>query len=201
MAVAQIALSRFSGGIVDDLSSLSDEELLELSLKSPSMFEVLLTRYQREFTSRAQAVMGGKDAAEDVVQEAFVRIYRFAPRFRGEAGSFRAWSLTILMNVARTHYRKVARERGVTTVLDPEHYESLADPLSFREQEEKYSRELIERALNEAPPEVARIIRLAFLEELPYKNIAEQEQLSIAAVKTRVFRAKAVLKTIIGRYQ
>jgi len=199
MAIAQIALSRLSGGVVDDISSLTDEALLELSLKSPGAFEMLIARYQREFTSRAQAVMGGKDAAEDVAQEAFIRIYRFGPRFRGEAGSFRAWSLTILMNVARTHYRKVARERGMTAILDPEHYEALADPYTLRRDDEMFTRELVERALGEAPPEVARIMRLAFLEELPYKDIAEQENLSIAAVKTRVFRAKAVLKIIIAR--
>ncbi len=184
---------------MDDLSALSDEALLELSLKRPGAFEMLVARYQREYTSRAQAVIGSRDAAEDVAQEAFIRMYRFATRFRGEAGSFRAWSLTILMNVARTHYRKAARERGRTAILDPEHYESLADPHFARAADEEFSREVIGRALSEAPPEVARILKLAFLDELPYKDIASQEGLSVAAVKTRVFRAKAILRTIVKK--
>jgi RNA polymerase sigma-70 factor (ECF subfamily) len=185
---------------MDDISALSDEALLELSLKTPSVFEVLVARYQGQFLARAQAVVGSRDVAEDVVQEAFVRIYRFAPRFRGEAGSFHAWSLTILMNVARTYYRKSVRERGMTAILDPEHYESLADPASGREDDAGFAREVVERALKEAPPEVARIMRLAFIEQLPYKEIARVERLSVAAVKTRVFRAKAILRTIVGRF-
>src|SRR3989344_7836989 len=84
----------FGMALSEDLLSLSDEELLALSLKKPSTFEILMTRYQRQFLTRAQNVLGSRDSAEDVVQEAFIRIYRFAPNFRGEQGTFRAWSLT-----------------------------------------------------------------------------------------------------------
>lgn len=200
MTFAQIAAARFSDEAMDDPSTLSDEKILELALKNPSVFEFLVARYQRQFLSRAQAVVGGKDVAEDVVQDAFVRMYRFAPRFRGEAGSFRAWALTILMNVARTYYQKSARERGMTAILDPEYYETLPDPASLSGGEEaKFAKETITTALGKAPPEVARILTLAFLDELPYKDIARLEGLTVAAVKTRVFRAKAVLRTIVGK--
>ncbi len=184
---------------LDDLSALSDEALLSLSLKRPSSFEALLGRYQSQFLARAQAVVGSRDAAEDVVQEAFVRIYRFAPRFKGEAGSFRAWSLTILMNVARTHYKKGARGREQFADLTTDHYESLADPsIAGKESHQEYAREVIEKGLTKAPSDVAEILRLAFIDDLPYAEIAGRLGISVPAVKTRVHRAKAVLRNIIG---
>jgi RNA polymerase sigma-70 factor (ECF subfamily) len=183
----------------EDLLSLPDEALLELSLSRPSMFEILLGRYQSQFLSRAQAVVGSKDAAEDVVQEAFIRIYRFAPKFKGDAGSFRAWSLTILMNVARTHYSKGARLRGNVADLTSEHYESLPDTgVHAKEGHQAYAKEVIEKGLQKAPPETAEILRLAFIDDLPYAEIAEKLRISVPAVKTRVHRAKAALRGIIG---
>ncbi len=184
--------------MMEDLSSMTDEALLALSLKSPHAFEALMARYQNQFLSRAQAVVRSRDAAEDVVQEAFVRIYRFGPKFDARAGNFRSWSLTILMNVARTQYQKNARERGQVAPLDPEHYESLGDSsIPHKEGHEGYAKEVIERALAKAPTDIAHVLRLAFIDDLPYKEIAKRENLSVPAVKTRVHRAKKVLRTIM----
>ncbi len=199
MAIAQITPIGFRIGSMDEFMSLSDEELLALSLSRPSAFEILVARYQTQFLSRVQHVVGSRDAAEDVVQEAFIRMYRFAARFKGEAGSFRAWSLTILMNVARTHYRKLARGRENFAELTAEHYESLADTGVFaKEGHEAYAKEVIEKGFLQAPEGVAEILKLAFIDDLPYAEIAEKLGTSVPAVKTRVHRAKAVLRDIIG---
>lgn len=199
LAIAQTVPLGFSIGSMDDLMSMSDEALLAQSLSTPSAFEVLVARYQSQFLSRVQGIVGSRDAAEDVVQEAFIRVYRFAPRFKGESGSFRAWSLTILMNVARTHYRKVARGRESFAELTAEHYESLADHSIYeKEGHQEYAKEVIEKGLANAPEGVAEILKLAFIDDLPYAQIAEKLGTSVPAVKTRVHRAKAVLRDIIG---
>src|SRR3989344_4136990 len=123
MLRVQIALVLWGMDHVYDLTALSDEELLARSVKS-------------------------RDEAEDVVQEAFIRIYRFAPKFDGESGTFRAWAVTILMNVARTRYQKQATARGRFAPLTPEHYESLAAPSP---KDAAYAKDAIERALLRAP--------------------------------------------------
>jgi RNA polymerase sigma-70 factor, ECF subfamily len=199
----QIAQMRGIGLSVamDDFASRSDEELLELSLSKPSVFEFLIVRYQGQFLARAQGVVRSRDAAEDVVQETFIRIYRFAPRFNAAAGNFRAWSLTILMNVARTHYRKASRDRGEVALLDPEHYESLADPEVTHDSDAAYAKEVVEKALPQVPEDVRHILSLAYLEGLPYKDIAERLGISVPAVKTRVHRAKAELRKVVGAVQ
>lgn len=177
-----------------DLTALTDEELLERSLKVPSAFEVLVARYQKKFLERAMFVVKNRDDAEDIVQDAFVRMYRFASRFNGEAGNFQAWAMTILMNVARTRYQKRAKEWLRTAPLTPDHYESLAEP---SDQDATLAKDVVERLLTRVPDDVARLMRLAFLEGLAYKEIATKEGMSEAAVKTRIHRAKKVLRGLI----
>jgi RNA polymerase sigma factor (sigma-70 family) len=200
-SVAQILSPRFSVEVSQDIRTMPDEALLELSLKNPSAFEAIVSRYQSQFLSRAQAVVRDRDRAEDVVQETFVRIYRFAPRFDGAQGNFRSWALTILMNVARTHYQRAAKDRGHTAPLDPEHYESLADnSIHAKEGNEAYAKEVITKALAYAPKDVAEILSLAFIDGLPHAEIAEKMGISTPAVKTRVHRAKAELRHIISEH-
>lgn len=179
----------------NNLAALSDEELLSRSLKDPALFEMLVVRYQRIFFEKALYVLKSKDDAEDAVQDAFVRVYRFAPQFRGDAGSFRSWSVTVLMNVVRTRYQKKSTEWTRHAPLTPEHYETLAAP---SEKNAIQARDIIVRAFAHVPKDVARILELACIQELPYEEIARMEGISVGAVKTRVHRAKKVLRKTIG---
>lgn len=179
---------------VHDLSTLTDEQLLTQSLKSPSAFEVLVTRHQKDFLERATYVVKSRDEAEDVVQDTFVRIYRFAPRFNESYGTFRSWAMTILMNVARTKLQKRTRDWLRTTQLEPEHYESLAAP---SEEDAMLAKDTVTRVLARAPEDTAHLLRLVYLEGLSYEQIGERESITVGAVKTRVHRAKKVLQKLI----
>jgi RNA polymerase sigma-70 factor (ECF subfamily) len=181
---------------VNELTTLTDEELLKRSLQMPSAFETLMARHQREFIARAQAVVKSRDDAEDIVQETFVRIYRFAPKFSEENGTFRAWSVTILMNVARTRYQKVAKERGVFAKLEDEHFVSLAEV--GRSQHDAYlDTEEVKRVLARVDADTAEILTLAYLEGLPYEQIAELKETSVGAIKARVHRAKLLVRNAL----
>lgn len=182
---------------VHTYDTLTDEELLQVSLQKPDAFELLMIRHQREFLSRAQAVVKSRDEAEDVVQETFVRMYRFAPKFNESSGTFRAWSITILMNVARTKYQKTAKERGTFVHLEDEHYQSLPD--TNRTAHEIYlDTQEVERVLGKVDAETAEILTLAYIEGLPYEEIAELKGISEGAVKARVHRAKIAVRNALG---
>ncbi len=185
-------------GIMDksELQALPDEDLLKHSLKSPSAFEALMQRYQREFLARAQAVVKSRDDAEDIVQETFVRVYRFAPKFSPQSGTFRSWSLTILMNVARTRYQKQVRERGVFAELQDSHFESLADPKNTHDV--LLNKDEVERVLQKVDAETAEILTLAYLDGLPYEEIATLKSTSVGAVKARVHRARAAARNALA---
>jgi len=190
-----LVLQRMDHVHTQELGNLSDEQLLEYALKSPSAFEFLVVRYQKLFLERALYIIKDRDEAEDVVQDTFVRIYRFAPRFCGDSGSFKSWAMTILMNVARTKYQKKAKEWKRTAPLSSEHYESLSAP---SEHDAAHAKDIIERAFAFVPNDVAHILKLAFIEQLSYREIADREDSTEGAIKTRVHRAKKVLRNIIG---
>ena len=183
---------------VADLSTLTDEELLRRSLEMPSAFETLMIRHQREFLARAQAVVKTRDEAEDVVQETFIRMYRFAPKFSEENGTFRAWSITILMNVARTKYQKSAKERGVFARLEDDHFVSLAE-VGRSEHDAYLDKEEVKQVLGRVDAETAEILTLAYLEGLPYEHIAELKETSVGAIKARVHRAKLTVRNVLGQ--
>ncbi len=180
---------------IGDLAALTDEELLARSLGNPALFEVLVVRYHALFLERAHYILKSRDDAEDAVQDTFVRVYRFAPKFQGSQGSFKSWSVTILMNVVRTRYQKKAKEWGREAPLTPEHYETLPEPST---KEAIQAKDIIERSFAFLPEDTVRILRLATIEELPYEEIARKEGISVGAVKTRVHRAKKALREVVG---
>lgn len=180
-----------------DLQTLTDEELLTRSLSAPSAFEVLMLRYQREFLTRAQAVVKTRDDAEDIVQETFVRIYRFAPKFSEKSGTFRAWSVTILMNVARTRYQKVAKERGVFAKLEDDHFVSLPE-MGRSEHDEYLDKEEVRQVLGKVDAGTAELLTLAYIEGLPYEEIAQRKGTSAGAIKARVHRAKLTVRNVLA---
>lgn len=155
---------------------------------------MLLKRYQREFTERALALLKTRDEAEDVVQEAFVRIYRFADRFTPEAGGFKPWAMTILMNVARSAYRKRAIMWLRHAPLHAEHYENLAAPSHT---EAAFAQDVVERALAQIPEDTALLLRKAFIEGFSYAELGALLGISEGAVKVRVLRGKRALRQVI----
>lgn len=173
-----------------DLVERSDEELLALSVAHPDIFSIILRRYQDAFLRKALSILRNKEDAEEVVQEAFGKIYLYADRFVVQEGaSFSSWGYRILMNTAFTRYQKMKKERERIQPLDPEVYETLSD--TKMEQFEKLeTSDYVVSVLSKMPEHLARILTKHFIEGKPHKEIALEEGISVGAVKTRVHRAK-----------
>src|SRR3989344_7914997 len=85
----------------------SDEELLGLSVANPSLFALLVRKYEAPFMRKALSIVRGHEEAQDVVQEAFTKIYLNAEKFqKQEAAPFSSWGYKILINTALPHYAK-----------------------------------------------------------------------------------------------
>jgi RNA polymerase sigma-70 factor, ECF subfamily len=105
----------------DNAQELSDEEILKRSQKEPWIFAVLLDRYQEAFLRKARSIVHNELDAEEVVQDAFTKIYIHADSFRPQEGAkFSSWAYRILMNTAFTRYQKKIKEGERFTPLDPE---------------------------------------------------------------------------------
>jgi len=177
----------------EDVSELSDAEILALSRKTPATFAVLVGRYEAPLLRRAKAILRSEEEAEEAVQDAFTRIYLYADRYQAQEGAtFSSWAYAILNRVAYTKYQKLKSERGSRTELEPEAYERIADREDFVA--DLTARDEVLATLAKLPEAAARILALQFLEGKTQEEIAASEGASVSAVKTRVHRAKKLFK-------
>lgn len=175
------------------LQDASDEEVLASSRQMPDAFAILLDRYEDAFLRRAQRILYSKEDAEEVVQDTFTRIYLYADRYAAQEGAqFSSWAYTILTRLCFTRYQKLKKERGRMAQMEPEAFERLPDTETFLD-ELSIKHEVL-NALSRVPESAARLLRLQFLEGKTQEEIAQMTDSTVPAVKTRVFRAKKLLK-------
>ena len=99
--------SNRSGPRLSNPSEVTDAELVERAQAGDTAaFGVIVDRYQHVVVRAAMAVVGRRDEAEDVAQDAFLRAYRALAGFRGEA-SLKTWLLTITWRQALSHRRSL----------------------------------------------------------------------------------------------
>ncbi len=174
--------------------TLSDAEVLARSKREPELFALLVRRYESALLRRARTILKSPEDAEEVVQDAFTKMYLYADKYRAQEGAqFSSWAYTILNRVAYTKYRAKSSEWGKRAELTPEHYESLPDARA-EFLEDLSLRDEVLVALAKLPETMAKILRLQFIEGKSQEEIAAQERLSIPAIKTRVHRAKKLFK-------
>ncbi len=178
------------------LEERKDEEILEQSLAHPSLFSILVARYQDAFLRKAEGIVRSREEAEDIVQETFTKIYFNARRFTYvEGATFKSWGYKILMNTTFTHYQKLKKKGAAHVELDPELYEMLPDPANFSHEETM--RDYVASFLSRMPDQLARPLRLHFIEEYSQKEIAEMEGSTVSAIKTKIYRAKREFERLL----
>ncbi len=174
----------------------SDEELLNLSLKHPSLFALLVRKYEEPFLRKAQSIIKDPHEAEDIVQEAFTKIYINAAKFKVvEGAQFSSWGYRILINTALTHYAKKKKSWEREAQLDEEIWALIPDK-NLKQFEKKELVDLVASVLSRMPAPMAQALSSFFIDGKTQEEIAKQEGLTVGAVKTRVHRAKAEFKRI-----
>lgn len=187
-----MAFSRLSA----DAETRTDEELLARSRREPELFAVLVRRHEAALLRRANRILWSPEDAEEAVQDAFTKMYLYADKYQPQSGAtFSSWMYTILNRVAYTKYTRRRKEGAHRAELDPEHYEALPDEeMTFLE--DLSIRDEVISALSRLPETAAKILRLQFIEGKTQEEIAQSEDISIPAVKTRVHRAKKQFKKV-----
>lgn len=180
----------------DRVEGKSDEEVLALSIKHPSLFALLVRKYQAPFLRKAMSIVHDETAAEDIVQEAFTKIYLNAGKFVPVAGaSFSSWGYRILINTALTVYQKRKKEGARTVQLDEEIW-SLIPDRNLKQFEKKEVADVVASVLNRMPESFARALSSFFIDGKSQEEMAQEEGVSVGAIKTRVHRAKAEFKRV-----
>jgi RNA polymerase sigma-70 factor (ECF subfamily) len=166
-------------------------------------FERLVERHQSLVIGTVGRMLGSNSDVEDVAQQVFVRVWKSAPRYRPTA-KFTTWLLTITRNLVFNEVRR--RKRHPTDTLDVHEGEealALTDPARHVPDEELLQAELqsaIERAIAQLPEKQRLAVVLRRYEGKSYEEIGEVLDLTVAAVKSLLFRARTELRTALNRY-
>jgi RNA polymerase sigma factor (sigma-70 family) len=133
--------------------------------------------------------------AQDMVQEASLRAFKFFDGFRG--GDARAWLLTTVRNTCYTWLQQNRRGQAMTPFDEGIHTvdEDSLNPSSLVLK--NADMEMLQRSLEQLPDEFREVIVLRDLEELSYKQIAEVTDVPLGTVMSRLARARARLKQIL----
>lgn len=183
--------------LINDMDR-KDEEVLALSFAQPSAFGILVDRYQNDFLRAAFKVVKSKEEAEDIVQESFTKIYLNAKKFRNiEGASFRSWAYKIVFNTSFNHYKKLKRIRGAVKSVGEDFYDNVADTKSSNFEMDADMKACINYVLPHLPEHLREVLRKYYLEDKSQKQIAEEEGISTASVKMRLFRAKRLFKKVV----
>jgi RNA polymerase sigma-70 factor (ECF subfamily) len=186
------------------LAELSDYALVELALKREERaFEVLMRRYNRRLFRAARCVLRDDSAAEDAVQEAYLRAFTRLDRYQ-PTGSFGAWLTRIALNEAlmlrrRTRHDTVSIEDVDEGLLIGARGVPLEASLSSDGPEAAYARQLLEQAIDTLPETFRTVFVLRVVEQLSINETAACLDLNSATVKTRLHRAQQRLRVDISR--
>jgi RNA polymerase sigma-70 factor, ECF subfamily len=178
---------------INDIHDWEDEQVLMASRAQPWLFSVLVDRYQEPFLRKAKGIVRNPLDAEEIVQDAFTKIYVYADKYEPQSGAkFSSWAYRILMNTAFTRYQKLIKEGQRFTAIDPEFEQFIGEKREHSGFEER--RDGIERVLERLPQHLAYVLRLHYLERWSQEDIANETGENVGTVKARIHRAKEAFR-------
>jgi RNA polymerase sigma-70 factor (ECF subfamily) len=165
----------------------ADEDLISLvhHKRDPEAFATLYDRHSRTAYSLAYRMMGERQAAEDLVQDAFLKLWRSAARYRPERGSVRSWLLSIVHNRGIDQLRSSASRRRTQEKVEAS-APRVQPSEAFKESWRNAQREQIREALKGLPEEQLKVLELAYFSGYTHVEIAGLLDLPLGTVKGRM---------------
>ena len=165
--------------------------------------ELLMRRYNRTLYRTARAILHQDAEAEDAVQETYLQAFRRLDTFRGDA-ALGTWLVRIAINEALMRRRQQSR-RAVVLPIDPEDgaflIEQVADVAAAQPENEAMNAELrriLEQCIDALPDLYRTVFMLRAVEEMSVEETARVLDLPEATVRTRFFRARALMRSALG---
>jgi RNA polymerase sigma-70 factor (ECF subfamily) len=170
-----------------DLRSLADEDLMERVRDGEAeAFEVVFDRHGGAAYSLAYRMCGSRSRAEDIVQEAFLSLWRSGARYDRTRGSVRSWILSTVHNRAIDAFRRQASHESQDVVDDHLAEQLPAGERTEVEVERRDDAHHVRSALGDLPGEQRRVIELAYFGGFSHSEIADMLGLPAGTVKGRM---------------
>src|SRR5437764_9536779 len=177
-----------------ELAHLSDEALVLLAARSQqSALAELYDRYGRPAYGLALRVLRDDTLAEDAVQEAFMSLWRTAPRFVPERGKASTWILTLVHRKAVDIVRREQVRRTDALVQDAGDQANAADEEAWL----RLQRERVQNALRQLPDQQREAIELAYYGGFTQSELAERLGQPLGTIKSRMFAGLARLRELL----
>lgn len=181
------------------LSDFTDEELIIefQNNNNEKAFEILIQRFKNPLTNYVYRFLGDYDSCVDVVQETFIKVYRYKDNYNSIA-KFSTWVYTIAGNLARTEYQRKRRRNlfSINSYGEEEKIFEIPDE-SYRPDvsaDANMKREIIQKALLKVRDSYREAVILRDIQELSYEEIAEIIGIEVGTVKSRINRGRAELQ-------
>ena len=181
----------------------TDEQLVRKSQQDDERaFGELVSRYESKVYSLALKMLRNPEDAEDVLQDTFLRAYRGIKSFKGNS-TFSTWIYRITANSALMRLRK--RQLPTVSIDDADEREApinIADwaPGPVEQMLNQETQAAMTEAIEALPPEFRQVFVLRDIEELSNAEVAEILDLSVAAVKSRLHRARLKVRNRLATY-
>lgn len=185
------------------MTEVSEKKIIEKVLGGDAnAFEELVLKYEKTVYNLALRMVGDRDDAFDMTQEAFIKAYGSLSSFRGDS-KFSVWIYRIATNVCLDFLRSKSRKQQVSlTVSDDDDEDAqldIPDPKADPEQQliKKISMQSVEEGLKTLPDEQRQILVMRELGGMSYAEIGKALSLEEGTVKSRIFRARKRLCTFL----
>jgi len=177
---------------------LSDEELMYCYVSGEvRAFDIIVSRYTQRLFQFAFRLLGDAQMAQDVVQEAFLRVHLHAGRYKYGVAKFSTWVYRIARNLTIQEFRKQKRRKARES--GAEAAEEHADEPE-RELLNAEFNAMLQKALEGLPEEQRTVFALRDIEHMTYEEIAKVTRARVGTVKSRLNRARNALARELAPY-
>lgn len=185
-----------------------DEENVRLMLRVKEgdihAFEKLVEMHQNMVIGTAFRMLGNLEDAHDIAQQVFLRVWKSAPRYEPTA-KFTTWLFTILRNLVFNETRRRSRRKEIPLEQEddgqtPQQYADHTAPAADQITQQEELEQALDKAIAALPEKQRLAVVLRRHEELPYEQICDILKMSLPAVKSLLFRARAELRKHLAAY-
>ena len=165
-------------------------------------WEEIVTAFSRRIFNLAYRFTSSPDAAEDLTQDVFIRIYRTLDQYDPKQGDLANWLMRLARNLIIDDYRHRQRnpQNTMADAVDDHQYHLRAVGTSAQKEMER--RELaaqVQDGINKLPPDLKTCVILRDIEELSYQEIVDALQIPEGTVKSRINRGRIELAKVLRR--
>ncbi|MEI7639986.1 MAG: sigma-70 family RNA polymerase sigma factor [bacterium] len=185
----------------------------EIKKGNIEVYSQIVVKYKKVVFNHSYSFLRSREDAEDAAQETFVNAYKNIKKFRGDS-KFSTWLYRITVNVCKNKLKQIQRLRAPLVeeiyhgAEDDEDAGSMINKIKDNEDKNPEVillntelKDIIKKSVNELPTEQKTAIILRDVDGLDYNEMAKVLNLSVSAVKSKLFRAREQLRTKLKKYK